>query len=84
MKKRSKRYKELIKSATKDKKLTVKEILELVKKNSNSKLEESIDISLRINLKQSKGGDLKLRFCVNKIKLMKPKKAEQICLVQMT
>ena len=64
MKKRSKRYKELIKSATKDKKLTVKEILELVKKNSNSKLEESIDISLRINLKQSKGGDLSLRNVV--------------------
>jgi len=64
MKKRSKRYKKLIKSATKDKKLTVKEILELVKKNSNSKLEESIDISLRINLKQSKGGDLSLRNVV--------------------
>ena len=34
------------------------EILELVKKNSNTKFDESVDVSLRINLKQSKGGDL--------------------------
>ena len=65
MKKYSKRYKEILKSKIKDKKLTVKEIIELVKKNSTSKFDESIDVSLRINLKQSKGGDLSLRTIVN-------------------
>ena len=64
MKSRSKRYKELLKNKIKDKKLSLKEIFDLVKKNSNSKLEESIDISLRINLKQSKGGDFSLRTTV--------------------
>jgi len=61
MKKNSKRYKELLKSVSKDKKLELKEIIDLVKKNSTSKFDESIDVSLRINLKQSKGGDLSLR-----------------------
>jgi len=65
MKKYSKRYKEILKSKIKDKKLTVKEVIELVKKNSTSKFDESIDVSLRINLKQSKGGDLSLRTIVN-------------------
>ena len=65
MKKRSKRYKEIFKTAVKDKKISAKEIVDLVKKNSNSKFDESIDISLRINLKQSKGGDLSLRTIVN-------------------
>ena len=64
MKKRSKRYKSLIKNKIKDKKLSLKEILELVKKNSNVKFDESLDVSLRINLKQSKGGDLNLRTTV--------------------
>ena len=61
MKRKSKRYKELLKSKIKDKKLSIKEILDLVKKNSNTKFDESIDISLRLNLKQSKGGDFSLR-----------------------
>ena len=65
MKKRSKRYKEILKTAVKDKKITAKEIIDLVKKNSNTKFDESIDVSLRINLKQSKGGDLSLRTVVN-------------------
>ena len=64
MKKHSKRYKELSKSKVKDKKMELKEIIELVKKNSTSKFDESIDVSLRINLKQSKGGDLNLRTVV--------------------
>ena len=64
MKKRSKRYKNLLKSAVKDKKLTANEILDLVKKNSNTKFDESIDVSLKINLKQSKGGDFSLRTTV--------------------
>ena len=65
MKKRSKRYKEILKTTIKDKKISAKEILELVKKNSTTKFDESVDVSLRINLKQSKGGDLSLRTTVN-------------------
>ena len=65
MRKHSKRYKELLKSIPKDKKIELKEIIDLVKKNSTTKFDESIDISLRINLKQSKGGDLSLRTIVN-------------------
>ena len=64
MRKRSKRYKSLLKSEVRGKKLSPKEIIELVKKNSNSKFDESIDVSLRINLKQSKGGDVSLRTIV--------------------
>ena len=65
MKKRSKRYKEIFKTAIRDKKISAKEIIDLVKKNSTCKFDESIDVSLRINLKQSKGGDLNLRTIVN-------------------
>jgi large subunit ribosomal protein L1 len=65
MKKKSKRYKEILKSAVKDKKINAKEIIELVKKNATTKFDESIDVSLKINLKQSKGGDLNLRTIVN-------------------
>jgi len=65
MKKKSKRYKEISKSAIKDKKIEIKEVLDLVKKNCTTKFDESIDVSLRINLKQSKGGDLSLRTTVN-------------------
>ena len=65
MKKKSKRYKELLKSKSKDKKLSVKDILDAVKKNSTTKFDESIDVSLKINLKQSKGGDFSLRTIVN-------------------
>tara|TARA_B100000959_G_scaffold16279_1_gene15919 strand:- start:464 stop:1150 length:687 start_codon:yes stop_codon:yes gene_type:complete len=65
MRKHSKRYKELLKSIPKDKKIELKEIIDLVKKNSTTKFDESIDISLKINLKQSKGGDLSLRTIVN-------------------
>ena len=64
MRKRSKRYKEIIKLAVKDRKLKAQEIIDLVKKNSNTKFDESIDISLKINLKQSKGGDFSLRTTV--------------------
>ena len=65
MKKRSKRYKEILKTAIKNKKISAKEILDLVKNNSTTKFDESVDVSLRINLKQSKGGDLSLRTTVN-------------------
>ena len=49
MKKRSKRYKEILKTAIRDKKIAAKEILNLVKKNSTTKFDESIDVKLRIN-----------------------------------
>tara|TARA_B100000767_G_C19554665_1_gene446415 strand:- start:48 stop:737 length:690 start_codon:yes stop_codon:yes gene_type:complete len=64
VKKRSKRYKALSKTQSNEKKIELKEIIELVKKNSTTKFDESIDISLRINLKQSKGGDFNLRTTV--------------------
>ena len=64
MKKRSKRYKAILKTMNKEKKIQVKDAIELVKKNSTSKFDESIDVSLRINLKQSKGGDISLRTVV--------------------
>ena len=65
MKKKSKRYREILKLATNVKKNETKEILDLIKKNSTAKFDESVDISLRINLKQSKGGDFNLRTVVN-------------------
>ena len=65
MKKKSKKYKKILKTAAKDKKIAAKEILDLVKKNSTTKFDESIDVSLRINLKQSKGGDVSLRTTIN-------------------
>jgi len=64
MKKHSKRYNNLKKLFVKNKKLEIKDIIELLKKNSNTKFDESIDVSLKINLKQSKGGDLNLRTVV--------------------
>jgi large subunit ribosomal protein L1 len=65
MKKKSKRYKEILKTAVKDKKIETKAAIDLVKKNSTTKFDESIDVSLKINLKQSKGGDFSLRTVVN-------------------
>ena len=65
MNNRSKRYKEILKNVAQNKKITTKEIFDLVKKNSTTKFDESIDVSLRINLKQSKGGDLSLRTTIN-------------------
>ena len=65
MKKRSKRYKEILKKIIKNKKVKINEALDLVKKNSTTKFDESIDVSFKINLKQSKGGDFNLRTVVN-------------------
>ena len=65
MNKSSKRYKEILKNSIKDKKIEAKEAIELVKKNSTTKFDESIDVSLKINLKQTKGGDFSLRTVVN-------------------
>jgi len=65
MNKNSKRYREILKNSIKGKRVDVKEAIELVKKNSTTKFDESIDLSLKINLKQSKGGDFSLRTVVN-------------------
>jgi large subunit ribosomal protein L1 len=64
MKRRSKRYIDIKKLSTKGKKVDIKEVVDLVKKSSNSKFDESIDVSLRINQKQSKGGDFNLRTVI--------------------
>ena len=64
MKKRSKRYKDLTKFSTKGKKIELKEVFDLVKKTSTTKFDESIDVSMKINLKQSKGGDFSLRTII--------------------
>ena len=64
MKKNSKRYKEILKNSN-NKKINIKDALDLVKKNATAKFDESIDVSLKINLKQSKGGDFSLRTVVN-------------------
>jgi large subunit ribosomal protein L1 len=61
MKKKSKRYKVILKNSKEFKSKDLKETLELIKKNSTAKFDESIDVSLRIGLKQSKGGDFNLR-----------------------
>ncbi len=65
MKKRSKRYKAIMASEKPKSKIAIKEALELIKKNSNTKFDESVDVSIRLNLKQSKGGDFSLRTIVN-------------------
>ena len=52
MKKKSKRYLEIFKNSIKDKKIAINEALDLVKKNSTTKFDETIDVSLKINLKQ--------------------------------
>ena len=40
---------------------TFEKSIDIIKENCTTKMEESIDISVRINLKQSKGGDFNLR-----------------------
>ena len=63
MKKRSKRYKLIEKKKIKEK-ISLEKILDLVKETCTSKMDESIDLSIRINTKQSKGGDFNLRTVV--------------------
>ena len=65
MKRRSKRYLKITKLKNEDKKLSVKDIIDFLKKSPKIKFDESIDVSMRINLKQSKGGDLSLRTVIN-------------------
>ena len=63
MKKRSKRYKLIEKKKVKEK-LAFDKSLDLVKEVCTTKMEESIDLSIKINTKQSKGGDFNLRTVV--------------------
>ena len=63
MKKSSKRYKLIEKKKIKDK-ISLDKSLSLVKETSTSKIDESIDLSIKINTKQSKGGDFNLRSVV--------------------
>ncbi len=65
MNKKSKRYKLILKNSVNNKRVDIKEALDLVKKNATTKFDESIDVSLKINLKQSKGGDFSLRTVIN-------------------
>ena len=61
MRKRWKRFKEISKNIENNKKLDLQNIFEKLISNCTSKFDESIDVSLKINLKQSKGGDFNLR-----------------------
>ena len=63
MKKRSKRYKLIEKKKIKEK-ISLDKTLDEVKGTCTSKIDESIDLSIRINTKQSKGGDFNLRTVV--------------------
>ena len=66
MKKRSKRFKKILetKKNPSDKSMKIEEALDKIKNNCTTKFDESIDVSLRINLRQTKGGDLNLRTVI--------------------
>ena len=64
MKKKSKRYIEIEKKKKKNEKFSVEKIFDLVKETCTTKFDESIDVSLKLNIKQSKGGDFNLRTVV--------------------
>ena len=63
MKKKSKRYIEIAKKK-KNEKVSVEKIFDLVKETCTTKFDESVDVSLKLNIKQSKGGDFNLRTVV--------------------
>ena len=44
--------------------MKIEEALDKIKNNCTTKFDESIDVSLRINLRQTKGGDLNLRTVI--------------------
>ena len=64
MKKTSKRYKELLKLSKKDKIIELEDAIKNVKQNCTTKFDESIDVSLNLNLK-SKKEETNLRTIVN-------------------
>ena len=63
MKKMSKRYLNIEKKKLKEK-ISLEKVFDLVKDNCTTKFDESIDVSLKLNIKQSKGGDFNLRTAV--------------------
>jgi len=65
MKKKSKRYKKLIEHAKGKKKVELGDIIDFIKETSTAKFDESIDVAIKINNKQSKGGEANLRTMVN-------------------
>jgi len=64
MKNKSKRFKKLIEFKKKDKAETLQNKIDLIKKMSNTKFVESIDLSFKINLKKIKGADSNLRTII--------------------
>ena len=63
-KKLSKRYKKLIEASTNKKAETLEVVLKKIKENCTAKFDESIDVSLNLNLKQKKE-EVNLRTIVN-------------------
>ena len=61
----SKRFKKLPEKTSELTSEVIEKLLPVIKKNCTTKFDESIDVSLKINLKQSKGGDFSLRTIVN-------------------
>ena len=63
-KKRSKRFKKLLDEKNNNKITTIEEAIKIVKKNSTAKFDESIDLSMNLNLKQKKE-EVNIRTVVN-------------------
>ena len=64
MKKKSKRFKKLIDLKKNEQVKTLENKIDLIKKMSNTKFVESIDLSFKINLKKLKGADTNLRTII--------------------
>ena len=62
--KSSKRYKKLLESSKDDKLVNLEDAIKKIKKNCTAKFDESIDISLKLNLKKKKE-EITLRTVVN-------------------
>ena len=63
-KKESKRYKSIVKDSKEKRILALEEAIKKVKKNCTAKFDESIDVAIRLNLKQKKE-EINLRTVVN-------------------
>ena len=63
-KKESKRYKSIVKDSKEKRILALEEAIKKVKQNCTTKFDESIDVSIRLNLKQKKE-EINLRTIVN-------------------
>ena len=64
-KKSSKRYKKLLEESKLKKIETLEEAIKKIKKNCTAKFDESIDVSLNLNLKQKKKEEIGIRTLVN-------------------